>query len=158
MSNLPFGSGGFLAVCLHRLTCHTSACFRSRAHGLVSGQLSRTGHLEEQPYRPGFLLPFGRRPSLLGHPVPARGLGSPYGRLTGTPPGIPDPDGVFMFRPHETRLGLDVLYTPGTAVFPRSRMLHDRRLPHHNGIVPVSPVLHPGPESPADEASSRISG
>lgn len=56
---------------------------------------------------------------LLGHPVPARGLGSPHGRLTGTPAGIPDPDGVSMFRTHETRLGLDVLYTPGAAVLTR---------------------------------------
>jgi hypothetical protein len=63
-----------------------------------------------------------------------------------------------MFRTRETRLGLDVLYTPGTAVFTRPRMLHDRRLPHHNGIVPISPILHPDSESYADEASSRISG
>jgi len=69
---------------------------------------------------------------------------------------MPDPDGVSMFRTRETRLGLDVLYTPGTAVSTRPRMLHDRRLPDRNGIVPVSPVLHPGPESYADEASSRI--
>jgi hypothetical protein len=61
-----------------------------------------------------------------------------------------------MFRTRETRLGLDVLYTPGTAVSTRSRMLHDRRLPHRNGIVPVSPALHPDPESSADEASARI--
>src|SRR4051794_39035752 len=62
-----------------------------------------------------------------------------------------------MFRTHETRLGLDVLYTPGTAVSTRPRMLHDRRLPHHNGRVPVSPALPSDPESYADEASARIS-
>jgi hypothetical protein len=39
-----------------------------------------------------------------------------------------------MFRTRETRLGKDVLYTPGTAVPTRPRMLHDRRLPHHNGM------------------------
>jgi len=61
-----------------------------------------------------------------------------------------------MFRTREMRLGKDVLYTPGTAVFARPRMLHDRRLPHRNGTVPVFPALHPGPESYADEASSRI--
>ena len=33
---------------------------------------------------PGFLSPFGRRRSLLGHPVPAKELGLPYGRLTGS--------------------------------------------------------------------------
>jgi len=69
----------------------------------------------------------------------------------------PDPDGVSMFRTRETRLGKDVLYTPGTAVSTRPRILHDRRLPHHNGTVPISPALPPGPESHADEASSRIS-
>ena len=46
-----------------------------------------------QSSRPGFLLPFGRRHSLLGHPIPAGGLGLPYGRLTGpearTPTGLP---------------------------------------------------------------------
>jgi hypothetical protein len=71
------------AVRLQRLTCHTSACFRSQAHGLVSGQLSGTTTWRKRSSRPGFPLPFGCRPSLLGHPVPARELGSPYGRLTG---------------------------------------------------------------------------
>jgi hypothetical protein len=33
--------------------------------------------------RPGFPSPFGHRHSLPGHPVPARELGLPYGRLTG---------------------------------------------------------------------------
>src|SRR5947208_15968778 len=54
--------------------------------------------------------------------------------------------------------GKGVLYTPGTAVPTRPRMLHDRRLPHHSGASLLSPVLHPGPGSHADEASSRISG
>jgi hypothetical protein len=143
------------AVRLQRLTCHTSACFRSQARGLVSGQLSGNDHLEERSSRPGFLLPFGGRHSLLGHPVPAREFSFPYGRLTGAL--APDPDGFSMFRTREMRLGKDVLYTPGTAVSARPRMLHDRRLPHRNGAVPVSPALHPGPESYADEASSRIS-
>lgn len=42
--------------------------------------------------RPGFLSPFGHRHSLLGHPLPARDLGLPCGRLTGqsrTPTGLP---------------------------------------------------------------------
>ena len=45
--------------------------------------------------RPGFPLPFGHRHSLPGHPVPARELGLPCGRLTGpcyqgrTPTGLP---------------------------------------------------------------------
>src|SRR5262249_60402249 len=48
----------------------TSARFRAQAPGPVSSQLDstpggRTGHDDA-----GFLLPFGRRRSLLGHPVP----------------------------------------------------------------------------------------
>ena len=99
----------------------------------------RSGHVV-----PVFLLPFGRRPSLLGHPVPATEFGSPYGRLTGAH--APDLDGVSMFRTREMRLGKGVLYTPGTAVPTRPRMLHDRRLPHHSGVSLISPVLHPARE------------
>jgi hypothetical protein len=72
------------------------------------------------------------------------GFGSPYGRLTGAR--APDPDGVSMFRTREMRLGKGVLYTPGTAVPTRPRMLHDRRLPHHSGASLISPVLHPARE------------
>jgi hypothetical protein len=46
----------------------------------------------------------------------------------------PDPDGVSMFRTREIRLGKDVLYTPGTAVSTRPRMLHGRRLPRRSGM------------------------
>jgi hypothetical protein len=58
------------AAWLQQLTCRTSARFRARAPGPVSGQLcrapgGRTGHDDA-----GFLLPFGCRHSLLGHPVP----------------------------------------------------------------------------------------
>src|SRR5215831_4955063 len=51
-------------------------------------------------YAPGFPLPFGRQHSLLGHPIPAGGLGLPHGRLTGQ---NPDPDGVTTFHTHELR-------------------------------------------------------
>ena len=51
-----------------------------------------------------------------------------------------------MFRTREMRLGKGVLYTPGTAVPTRPRMLHDRRLPHHSGTSLISPVLHPARE------------
>ena len=44
------------------------------------------------------------------------------------------------------RPGKGVLYTPGTAVPTRPRMLHDRRLPHHSGASLISPVLHPARE------------
>jgi hypothetical protein len=67
----------------------------------------------------GFLLPFGCRRLLLGHPVPARGLGLRHRRLTSTRTGVLDPVGVSMFSTCETRLGLGALYTPGTAVSTR---------------------------------------
>jgi hypothetical protein len=65
---------------------------------------------------------------------PIRELGPPYGRLTGPPEGAPDPNGVSMFHTHEKRLGLGVLFTPGTAVSTRSRAILDRRLPYSNGL------------------------
>jgi hypothetical protein len=54
---------------------------------------------------PGFLSPFGRRPSLDGPPVPARELGLPYGRLTSDHQRSLDPDGVSVFRTREARPG-----------------------------------------------------
>jgi hypothetical protein len=56
--------------------------------------------------RPGFPLRFRRRRLLLGHPIPAGGLGLPHGRLTGgARRRIPDLDGVTAFRTHELRPG-----------------------------------------------------
>jgi hypothetical protein len=51
-----------------------------------------------------------------------------------------------VFRTREMRPGKGVLYTPGTAVPTRPRMLHDRRLPRHSGASLISPVLHPARE------------
>jgi hypothetical protein len=54
----------------HQLTCLTSARFRARAPGPVSGQSCPRPRQESRACDAGFLLPFGRRHSLLGHPVP----------------------------------------------------------------------------------------
>ena len=51
----------------------------------------RDGGRRGQPSCRGFPSPFGCRRSRLGHPIPAGGLGLPYGRLTGHD--RPDPDG-----------------------------------------------------------------
>jgi hypothetical protein len=59
-----------------------------------------------------------------------------YDRPTSTT--VLDHDGVSMFRTHEMRLGLGVLYTPGTAVPARSRSVLDRRLSPLNDR-PLSP-------------------
>ena len=119
-----------MTASLHQLTCLTSARFRARAPGPVSGQLcsapgGRTGHDGA-----GFLLPFGRRHSLPGHPVPP-GDSAPL--TIGLPAPGAGPDGVSMFRTRETRLGPGALSTPGTAVPSRPGAIPDRRLPPHSG-------------------------
>jgi hypothetical protein len=59
--------------------------------------------------------------------------------------GVLDPVGVSMFHTRETRLGLGALCAPGTAVSTRPHTLHGRRPPHHNGEVPICPVLRSRP-------------
>ncbi len=81
-SNLSIGSGLIVSFSWWaHLT--TSALFRTRAPGPVSGQLSTTISWRGRSSCRGFLSPFSGRHSLLGHPVPAKELGSPHGRLTG---------------------------------------------------------------------------
>src|SRR6266704_458372 len=94
-----------LASTTHLLT---SARFRARAPGPVSGQLCETASGGAGPgVLTGclvFLLPFGCRHSLVEHPVPPRDsapltIGLPHRhRQRG-------PDGVSTFRTHQTRLG-----------------------------------------------------
>ena len=130
---MSFGSGGS-GNSLQKLTCHTSARFRVRAPGPLSGQLYETasGGL-------AIVISLSCRLSAAGirffwHPVPARELGPPCGRLTGPPEGAPDPDGVSVFHTHEKRLGLGVLCTPETTVSTRPSNVLDRRLPHCSGM------------------------
>ena len=86
----------------------------------------------------GFLSPFDRRHSLLGHPVPPMELVHRYLRLTATLHGVADPDGVSVFRTHETRLGLGAPCTPRTVVSTRPHTILGRHLPPSNGR-PLSP-------------------
>ena len=107
--------------------------------------------------RCAFLSPFGRRHSLLGHPVPPGDsahltVGLPRHHLGGGA----DQSGVSTFRTHETRLGWGVLCTPRATVSTRPRMVPDRRLPLHNG-PPLSPRLRTSvPGCFYHEASTRI--
>jgi hypothetical protein len=130
-SNSSFGSGGS-GRCSSKAHLPTSARFRGRASSPVSGRLSETAAWSASRC-PGFPLPFGHRHWLLGHPVSARELGSPYGRLTSTASNddAMDPDGVSMFRTHETRLGSGALCTPGTAV--NDPRVHRRRSVRRRG-------------------------
>ena len=78
---------------------------------------------------------------------------------SGLPPpriGVADPDGVSMFRTHETRLGLGALSTPGTMVSTRPRSILGRHLPPSNGPAPIIPALNPVPGCMANEASARV--
>jgi hypothetical protein len=83
---------------LQGLTCLTSAPFRGRAPGPVSGQLYATIGEGADTRRCAFLSPFGHRHSLLGASCPARGFRPPYGRPTAPPNGDTDPSEVSTFR------------------------------------------------------------
>jgi hypothetical protein len=85
-------------------------------------------------------LPFGRRLSLLGHPIPAGGLGPPHGRLTGQT--APDPDGVTAFRTHKLRPDWVPSLPRGRRCSSRLRTVLSRRLPLHHGQS-----LHPATTS-----------
>jgi hypothetical protein len=93
----------------------------------------------------GFLSPFGRRHSLLGHPVPPVELVHRYLRLTATLHGVADPDGVSAFRTHEKRLGLGAPCTPGTVVSTRPHTILGRHPPPSNGR-PLSPRYRTPPQ------------
>jgi site-specific DNA recombinase len=144
---------------LQRLTRLTSACFRSRAPGPVSGRLYEGIRLEDRYSAPAFPLPFGRRRSLLGRPVPARDSGFPYGRLASGAQAAPlDPDGVSTFRTHEMRPGR-------VSSLPRERRCSLRPSGHPRPpsaalqrLAPTTPVLQTDPGCQIDEASTRIQG
>jgi hypothetical protein len=116
----------------------TSAPFRARAPGPVSGQLYK-GHPAEEPgVLPRFPAAF-RLPAFASWAsCPARGFRPPCDRPTAPPASSADPDGVSVFRTRETRLGLGALCTPGAAVPARPVIVPGRRLPHHNG-TPLPP-------------------
>ena len=164
-----------MTASLQRLTCPTSARFRARAPGPVSGQLCsapgwRTGHDGT-----GFPLPFGRRHWLLRASCPARGLSPSHDRPTA--PASADPDGVSMFRTRETRLAQGALCTPGRAVPARPEFLSAAAC-RFSAASPAAPdcnpprdatltrhqqgftVIHPTPAfpSPVTPGGTRSSG
>jgi hypothetical protein len=103
-SSLSVGSG-VVVIFVFGVHLTTSARFRVRAPGPVSDRLSTTTSWRGWPGSRGFPLRFRRRHWLLGHPVPAEGLGVPCGRLTSAPEGGLDLDGVSVFHTHEQRSG-----------------------------------------------------
>ena len=103
----------------------------------------------------GFLLPFGRRPSLLGHPVPPAGFRPSYDRPTAPPAGGADPSGVSMFRTRETRLAQGALCTPGAAV-PARPVILPAAACRISTACPCRPGLQLAPGRIIDEASARV--
>ena len=120
----------------------------------VSGQLSETAGWRGRPSCPGFPLPFGRRHSLLGHPMPAGELGPPYGRLTGRPRRVRTSTGL----PRSARTSCDrggcPLY-PEDGGAPPGRVVLSRRLPLP-AASPCTPPQHPIGGAPLYEASTRV--
>ena len=138
---------------LSRAHLTASAPFRARAPARYPA--SYPGRpAEGQPSCPGFLPPFGRRHSLLGHPVPARELGLPYGRLTGRHQ-VAGPGRGFHVPHLRDTTGVGALSTPGTAVLSRPDAVPGQRLP-----LPSGQSLHPAPASHRGathhEASTRV--
>jgi hypothetical protein len=143
-----------LAAWLQRLTCLTSARFRARAPGPVSGQLCRA---------PGGEPGITARVSCC---LSAAGL-----RFLGilSRPGIPpllrsayrtassgaDPSGVSMFRTRETRLAQGALCTPGAAVSTGPVVLPAAAC-RISTASPCRPGLQPAPGRIIDEASARV--
>ena len=171
-SNLPFGSGGrgHLASPAH---LPTSARFRARAPGPVSGRLyaAASGGAGHLPRFPGAF----RRPAFASWAsCPAPGFRPSYDRPTAPPAGGADPSGVSMFRTRETRPGSGALCTPGTTAPTRPGTIPSRRLPpssgrslsprHHNPPRDVQLTrhqqeftgVHPRPAFPSPVAPGRI--
>jgi hypothetical protein len=78
---------------------------------------------------------------LSGHPVPARELGLPHGRLTGRDMRARTRTGFARSALRDTT-GVGALSTPGTAVLSRPDAVPGRRLP-----LPSDQSLHPAPAS-----------
>lgn len=103
---------------LSRLTRLTSARFHGRAPGPYPAGYTEASGWRTGAAAPAFPLPFGRRHSLLGRPVPATESSSPYGRPTGDAQrAAPDLDGF----PRSTRMSYDRV---GCQLYPGSSGVH----------------------------------
>jgi hypothetical protein len=134
---LPVSSGIYARSHLKGSPAHVSALAGPSIKLAIRPVIRTPSGRRPGPAAPAFLLPFGHRHSLPGHPVPPAGFRPSYDRPTGRPAHTracrTDPGGVSTFRMHETRTGPGALYTPGTAVSTGRRPVHDHRLPPLSG-------------------------
>ena len=142
----------FRQMIRQRLTRPTSAHFRARQLS-VSGQLYGTA-AEGTDCRPGFLLPFGCRRSLLGPSCPAKGFRlsrdrpTPHRKVWGPRRGF--------HVPHERDTGGFgcPLYSGATVLTQPTKPLR-LPLPLLRG-QPCTPVFLPSSRAPYNEASSGV--
>ena len=127
---------------------------RPSARTLTQRPVIHDHQLEGWSIGRGFPLPFGRRHSLLGHPIPAGELGPPHGRLTGpqgrTPTGLPR-----SAHTSYDRVGCP-LYPGDDGAHPGPVALTGRRLPRSQRPVPVSRSSVPSIGNAHYEASTRV--
>jgi hypothetical protein len=153
-SNLSSGSGASVIFFSTGSPDRVSALSRPGTRPGIRPVI-RHNRLEEPTIGRGFPSPFGRRRSLLGHPVPAEDLGPPCGRLTGraivarTPTGLPrsarvscDRDGSPLYPEDDGAHPAKSSPCPAPAALPRP------------ALQPRSNI--PSCEAPFNEASTRI--
>ena len=142
---MPFGSSGFRCLA-SKAHLPTSARFRARAQGPVSGRLYETAGGVT-----GHAVPLSRCLSAAGVRflgiLSRPGIQPPLRSACHAATGGADPDEVSMFRTRETRLAQGALFTPGTAVSTATGDLPAARLPHRNGTPLTSRITtRPGKE------------
>ena len=150
-SNLSVGSGVVVIVSsLAHLTA--SARLRARAPGPVSGRLCGTTAWRGRPSRPDFPSHFGCRHSLLGHPLPAGGLGLPHGRLTGNA----GPRRGYRVPHARAATGVGAPYTLSPAVLIPAEGRAQPAPAAQRRPVLITLLVHPTARALLHEASTRV--
>lgn len=152
VSNLPFGISVWQGL-RQRLTRPTSAHFRAR-HSPVSGQLCGTA-AGGAACRPGFLLPFGCRHSLLGPSCSRLGI-VPFSRSAYPSPCRASGPRRGFHVPHERDTGgVGCPLYSGATVLTQPTKTHQLPPPLLHG-QPCTPVLLLSSGAPSNEASSGV--
>src|SRR6266516_4882423 len=143
------------ALGLQRPTCPRQHAFASRTGGYPASYTRRPA--EEPATSPRFPVAFRPPAFASGASLLARELRPSYDRPTGRPVlRRLDPDQVSVFHTRETRLGLAVLSTPGTAVSTRPQEHLWPPPAASQRPAPATLCSNPSPGRSLDEASARI--